>query len=1141
MRKKEVILVITTMLLLQSLIVTIAQASPGPDYDLMIITPEDFKDELEPLRDFKIATGRTSIIVTIEDIYANPLYNGDDEAEEIKKCIADYEDDHNVKYVLLVGDVDKIPMRYFYLKRLVSTEVRWLQYYLTDHYYADLYSGGSFCTWDANGNGIYGEMIDDDDDGDYTNVDGMDHEFDVIVGRIPVNSGVEVTRYVNKVISYETDVDNDPWFKNILLVTGTGDWVYPSLPTTYDTDQNDLIATEMATAGFSNVKLYHSNPAGPTYPNSVNINNNLNSGAGFINVISHGCETSWGVYTVPGDMTGLTNSDKLTVVYSFGCSTAKVGPIAAADPYIGISGSYKDYGTDYQGAYWPCPIGSWVEPEEPDCLQDSSTDFDCMPEYWNFHSDKGAVAFVGSTAETSGIMGGPVMQYFFESYATDGERVLGDLWNSVSGKVLSGGHSIGSDWDRTRRWLYINVFGDPTLHLGGLPDKPPETSISLDTTTPYHISGSTTYVTSSTDFTLSATDDGGPVVSHHYRYYQPGFTKPSFSIGSSISIAGLDGEYIIEYYSTDTGGNTDYPFGSKLVILDNSKPDTTISIGTPKHIDVLDTYISSDTEIYLSASDDWSGVDETYYRIWGVGGWQTYSGAFYIPDSLSDGFYTVDFYSVDNLGNAEDTKSQNIILDNTPPIITYIVGTPKHTDGDGLLWVKSTTPITINTYDAGAGIDPSSIRYTLDSKFGVDTYTYSGPFTLPYDPNENAVEYQIEIEAKDYLSNKEELDFTAWLDDKAPSSGLNIGDPHYYNPGDPIYITSGTPFWFEPHDYEESTGGVGVEYTYYRIDGTDPEPYILYTPPGFEFSITGDDGLHHIDYYSIDYLGNMEDVWWDSIYYLDNTPPEINIELPEDGAYVFGEILIEISATDEGSGVDYVEYSLDGGATWLPASYNLEKDRWLGVWDTTTASEGTHTILTRATDHVDNTGYDESPTSVNVMYLEYEIDFSDSDWNDIIDFNVVFNQQKTGKYKINTNPGSIYEIITITNTGTVVTLPELILDVMIPIETDFLGAGFEAFMLQGAKSIHVYLNGVDVTPSGKWQPNLGNIDVMQALAPGDTIQIYVHYEYSWKGGQYEDPEVSAWTGEDYKFETDILSAYGPSWVDILTAIPDIVE
>ena len=630
---------------------------------------------------------------------------------------------------MLVGDVHLLPMRYFYLKREVSTEVRWLQYYLTDHYYADLYkSGGSFCSWDDNGNGIYGEIIDDDDDGDYTNVDGIDHEFDVLVGRIPVDSGTEVERYVNKVINYETTVNfDDAWFKNILLVTGTGEWVYPSLPTTWDEDQNDLIATEMATAGFSNVKLYHSNPAGPTYPNSANINANLNSGAGFMNVISHGCEVSWGVYDVRVDMAGLTNHDKLSVIYSFGCSTAKVGPIAAADPYIDVSGTNQDYGTDYEGAYWPCPIGSWVEPAEPDCLQDSATDFDSMPEYWNFHSNTGAVAFVGSTAETSSAIGDSVMQYFFESFASDGHRVLGDVWDSVSDKVLSGGHGIGSHWDHSRRWLYINVFGDPTLHLGGLPDKPPV----ADANGPYTISEGDSLLL---DGTGSYDPEGNPLtyawdLDNDGSYDDATGSTPIISWSTLISL-GLDddGTYTIGLEVSDSvfSGTT-----STTLIINNAAPSVTATGDTiyeNQYATVSGTIDDPGPQDTFTLVIDWGDGTDTYSYGAGTTSYsETHQYLDDNPTGTPSDDYSISVTITDDDGGSDTTTTTVTVNNVAPEINVFEIDQP---NPQFILPIVHELTFTGDFFDQGT-LDTHTILWELGDGNTASTLTTTHIYSHP--------------------------------------------------------------------------------------------------------------------------------------------------------------------------------------------------------------------------------------------------------------------------------------------------------------------------------------------------------------------------------------------------------------------------
>ncbi|MBC7129225.1 MAG: hypothetical protein H5T45_05795, partial [Thermoplasmatales archaeon] len=764
------ILILVFAVVLCNLFAPISLANPDDDFDLLIITPEIFENEIEPLKEFKDATGRQTVIVTLEDIYSN--YAGADEAEQIKKCIADYEANHNISYVLLVGDVDIIPMRYFYLKRMNATHVNWLQYYLTDHYYADLYNDtGDFCSWNSNGNEIFGEIIDDDDDGDYDNVDGINYSFDVVVGRIPASSEEEVERYVNKTIRYEKEVYyNDSWFKNILLVTGTGGWIYPNANSTWDETQNDQIATTMSTAGFTPIKLYHSNPSNSSYyPNPNNINFYLNAGAGFMNVISHGNEYSWGVYDVRTDMSGLSNEDKLTVVYSFGCSTAKVGPIAAADPYIDVNGTYRDYGTTYDASYYPCPIANWTEPATPSPLQNATTDISCMPEYWDFSSDNGAVAFVGSTAEASGVMGSPVMQYFFQSFANDGYRVLGDVWKSVSDKVINGSHNIDSNWDHARRWLYINLFGDPTLFLGGLPDKPPQTTLSIGS--PNITIGSDMYVSGETQMTLSSTDDSG-VNATYYRYYPEGQSPPSFSLYTTpFTLSGIDGRYNIEYYSVDDGGNSDYPLNIQQVILDSTPPEINKTIGSPQYVDFAGKFITFSTQVWVNATDNGtSSVNLTVYiynatngliihnYTTEVSGVWAHIGPFCIEEECE---HWINITAIDDLGNTA-YHNQTVYVDNSPPVA----------DVDEIIpycqIVNETNPLTITATandlpDCAVGIANITLYYRFsryNSTFGewislgtLNSEPWQWSFTAP----DGSGYYQFYTVAYDFLGHHEPL------------------------------------------------------------------------------------------------------------------------------------------------------------------------------------------------------------------------------------------------------------------------------------------------------------------------------------------------------------------------------------------------
>ena len=109
-------------------------------------------------------------------------------------------------------------------------------------------------------------------------------------------------------------------------------------------------------------------------------------------------------------------------------------------------------------------------------------------------------------------------------------------------------------------------------------------------------------------------------------------------------------------------GNTE-PINTETVILDNTPPATTLTIGEPKYtLDIV--YVTPDTSFILEAVDAGSGVFSTAYRIFNSSydsSWQTYVGPFNLT-RLADGVYIIEFNSTDNLGIAEDTKSILIAL-----------------------------------------------------------------------------------------------------------------------------------------------------------------------------------------------------------------------------------------------------------------------------------------------------------------------------------------------------------------------------------------------------------------------------------------------------------------------------------------------
>ena len=89
------------------------QSTPSSpmNYDLLIITNNSLKSGFEPLKQAHNAEGLNTLICTVENIYSH--FQGVDNAEKIRNFIKYTYTMYGIEYVLLGGDTDIIPARYF--------------------------------------------------------------------------------------------------------------------------------------------------------------------------------------------------------------------------------------------------------------------------------------------------------------------------------------------------------------------------------------------------------------------------------------------------------------------------------------------------------------------------------------------------------------------------------------------------------------------------------------------------------------------------------------------------------------------------------------------------------------------------------------------------------------------------------------------------------------------------------------------------------------------------------------------------------------------------------------------------------------------------------------------------------------------
>ena len=247
-----------------------ANPSNVQEYDLLIISPDIFIDELEPLVLHKNAMGLQTKLVSLSKVYDEMFWNGRDNQEKIKYFIYQAYKNWHITYVLLIGDFRKMPIRYVYNNEPSEyDEPR----YISELYYADIIDAeGKFSSWNSNNNDYFGEWI-----GSNAQDKDIDLRPDVYIGRLACRNRNEVSIMVQKIIHYEQETWNQEWFHRFVVVAGDTypPGQYPFDTTPFEGEENTLFAIENMT-GFDVIKLWTSTGAF-TGPKDV------------INVINRGC------------------------------------------------------------------------------------------------------------------------------------------------------------------------------------------------------------------------------------------------------------------------------------------------------------------------------------------------------------------------------------------------------------------------------------------------------------------------------------------------------------------------------------------------------------------------------------------------------------------------------------------------------------------------------------------------------------------------------------------------------------------------------------------------------------------------------------------------------------------------------------
>ncbi|TFF95131.1 hypothetical protein EU546_03835, partial [Candidatus Thorarchaeota archaeon] len=369
-------------------------------------------------------------------------------------------------------------------------------------------------------------------------------------------------------------------------------------------------------------------------------------------------------------------------------------------------------------------------------------------------------------------------------------------------------------------------------------------------------------------YALQVTVQGGGVISEAFTLTTQDVLPPVTTAEASGEM-GLNGWYISDVLVTLTA--QDYPEGSGSGV----------------------DYI----EYYLRIYDDSSGTESTDLSVIRpslvVPSWQRYDAPITVGE---EGTIIVYFRAVDLAGNVEETKSLTLDIDKTEPVTTVTL------EGESKSgpWFYTEVNVTLSATDTHSGV--TETFYSFD---GVSWTSYTGIFNVTDEGTHTLYFYSV-----DGAGNAEEPKYTEIkIDWTPPETSVHLegilGELHYYRSDVNVSLSA-----------EDETSGVAkIEYSF---------DWIVWEVYDGYFTIT-EEGETVIYYRATDNAGNTE-VFGTQWVRIDKTPPELNIRLQgplSPTGWYTGDVIITFEATDDLSGVGYLEFKLDGRSDWyaIPEGY----------------------------------------------------------------------------------------------------------------------------------------------------------------------------------------------------------------------------
>lgn len=386
------------------------------------------------------------------------------------------------------------------------------------------------------------------------------------------------------------------------------------------------------------------------------------------------------------------------------------------------------------------------------------------------------------------------------------------------------------------------------------------------------------------------------------------------------------------------------------VLIDALPPRTSIAFSTPSQCSgkKLPCY-GPDVHIRFSAHDVTrgivSGFKETRVSVDGSP-FFSYSQPLQIFSRQKT--YTVEYFSVDNVGNAEKPQTVQFTVDATPPVTTRELSGPR---SGPILSARSV--ITLNSGDNLSGV--KTIYYAFDEG---KEYIYQSPLTGRILDSLSEGKHVLTYYAIDRTGNREDpRAVNILLDHGGPLLRLSVsGEQH--TRGSTLFLAKGSSIRFSAVDPRS-----GVKNIRYRID---KGPVEIYQKPLTAPPVTRNYSL----YYNAEDTAGNNSPWQHQSVVVDNTPPVTRLSY--DGHvfrdkyrfYAGPRTAVVLQAQDAQSGVRNIQCSIDNQSfQTVKAPFRIKRG-------------GSHKIRFRARDNVGNIEVirskdifiDNTPPILNISY-----------------------------------------------------------------------------------------------------------------------------------------------------------------------------